>query len=330
MSDDPTGPAGPYEPPQPPPPFPYAADQTAYVPPPVPPPPAPGGPPLTVKTGADAWPWYYSLAAFLSGFLAAQMLIVVLFVFWEAGGGDADNDTWFLVLASAINSVVFVGAAVTIARLSGPVHARDFGLVRAPYWITVAKSFAVMVGYFILLATYNQLVNLTPDDAPEQLGADSGTLGMLGFAILVSVIAPIAEEIFYRGMVYRALSNGVGAVLAAIISGLLFGSVHIDSFASERLLQVVPLALLGILFALLYAWTGTLYAPIALHATNNALAVFAFANEQDSTFGMVLAGVLWILMIGVCTFGYKVTDRRRRPPNPQSQFLARPERPPDL
>lgn len=283
--------------------------------------------PLTVKSGADAWPWYYSLTAFIGGFVAAQMLIVVFFVFWEAGGGDGDNDTWFVVIASAINSLVFLGAAVTVARLAGPVHARDFGLVRASFPAAAAKSFAVLAGYFILLATYSQLVNLTPDDAPEQLGADSGTLGMLGFAILVAVLAPIAEEIFYRGMVFRALSNGVGVVLAAIISGLVFGSVHIDSLSSERLLQVVPLALLGVFFALLYAWAGTLYAPIAVHATNNALAVFAFANKQDSAFGMALAGVLWILMLAVCTFGYKLTDRRRRPSPFDSQVLDHPERP---
>ena len=48
--------------------------------------------PLTVKTGADAWPWYYSLTAFLGGFVAAQMLIVVLYVFWEAFGGNAYTD----------------------------------------------------------------------------------------------------------------------------------------------------------------------------------------------------------------------------------------------
>lgn len=304
VSDDPTGPAGPYEPPK--------------------------SPPLTVKTGADAWPWHYALAAFIGGFVAAQMLIVVLYVFWEAAGGNADDDTWFLVIASGINSVVFVGAAVTVARLSGPVRARDFGLVKAPFLITVAKSFAVIVGYFVLLATYNQLVNLTPDDAPEQLGADTGMLGMLGFAILVAVVAPIAEEIFYRGMVFRALSNGVGIALAAIISGVFFGAVHIDSFASERLLQVVPLALLGVFFALLYVWTGTLYAPIALHATNNAIAVFAFAHKQDSDFGMILAAVLWVLMIVLCTFGYKVTDRRRKPTPSEAQFLSHPERPPGL
>ncbi|MGB1582298.1 MAG: lysostaphin resistance A-like protein [Solirubrobacterales bacterium] len=302
------------------------------------------------KTGADAWPWYYSLTAFIAGFVVAQVFIVFLFAFWAIAGGDAENDTWFTVFASAINSVVFVAAAVFIARLSGPVTARDFGLIRAPFGQALGKSIAIMVSYFIVLAIYNQLVNLTPDDAPEELGANAGILGMFAFAVLVAVVAPFAEEIFYRGMVFRALANGVGVWLAAIISGVLFGAVHINSLDGDRLLQVVPLGLLGILFAILYVWAGTLYAPIALHATNNALAVLVYAEKQDSTFGMILSGVLWLLMMVACTVGWRLTDRDRggMPPTlppepsptaaqpkpyvapsvaPSQSFLRNPERP---
>lgn len=290
------------------------------------PPPAPHASGLPEKTGADAWPWYYSLAAFATGFVFAQILIVILYVIWEAAGGNADDDTWFLVLASAINSVVFVFAAVTIARMSGPVSPRDFGLVKAPFGQALAKSIGIIVTYFILLATYNELVNLAPDDAAEKLGGDSGALGMLAFAILVAVIAPIAEEIFYRGMVFRALANGVGIWLGAIISGVLFGAVHVDSVDGDRLLQVVPLGLLGIFFAILYAWSGTLFAPIALHATNNALAVIVFAEEQNSTFGIVLAAVLWVGMIAFCIFGWRFTDNAEPDP-PREGFFVSPERP---
>lgn len=294
------------------------------MPPPQSPPQHAGG--LPEKTGADAWPWYYSLAAFISGFIFSQILIGILYAAWLGAGGKPDDDTWFLVVASGINSVVFVVAAVTIAGMSGSVSARDFGLVRAPFGQALGKSVAVLVSYFILLAIYNQLVNLAPDDAAEKLGADSGTLGMLAFAILVAVIAPIAEEIFYRGMVFRALANGVGIWLAAIISGVLFGAVHIDSLESERLLQVIPLGLLGIFFAILYAWSGTLFAPIALHATNNALAVAVFASDQDSTFGLVAIGIIWPLMMLLCVFGSRLTDREAPSP-PSEPFFVNPERP---
>jgi membrane protease YdiL (CAAX protease family) len=194
--------------------------------------------------------------------------------------------------------------------MSGSFAWRDFGLVRAPFWRTVALMGAVMITYFLILGAYNELVNLAPDDAPDKLGAGAGDMRMFFFAVLVAVLAPIAEEIFFRGLIFRALWNGWGLWPAAIVSGLLFGALHIDATTSERLLQVVPLAVLGISFALLYSWTGTLYSTIALHATNNAIAVAAFANEHHSDFGLVLAGVLWVLMMLGCGFGYLVTDRR--------------------
>lgn len=270
------------------------------------------------KRGADAWPWYYSLAAFFGGFVAAQVVIVFLVVLWLLFGGDPEVDTWFTVFASAVNAVVLVSAAVFIARMSGPVTTRDFGLLRAPFWRTVGKSLAIMASYFVILAIYSELVNLTPDDAPEQLGADTGWLGMLGFALLVAIVAPIAEEVFFRGMVFRSLMNGIGLWPAAVVSGVLFGAVHIDSFDEDRLLQVVPLAVLGVAFAVLYIWAGTLYAPIALHATNNALAVLVFAEDNDSTFGMVLAGVLWLAMMAFCVLAPRLSDREddAAPPPP--------------
>jgi membrane protease YdiL (CAAX protease family) len=83
---------------------------------------------------------------------------------------------------------------------------------------------------------------------------------MFFFALLVAVLAPIAEEIFFRGMIFRSLWNGMGLWPAAIVSGVLFGALHIDATTSERLLQVVPLVVLGVSFALLYSWTGTLFA----------------------------------------------------------------------
>ena len=60
---------------------------------------------------------------------------------------------------------------------------------------------------------------------------------------------------------------------------------------------------------MLYAWSGTLFAPIALHATNNAMAVGYYASQNDSTLGIVLAVVAWALMITFCTIGHRWTDR---------------------
>ncbi len=280
---------------------------------------------VPAPTGADAWPWYFGLLALVAGLFGAFFVIAVLSGIWAAGGGDINGPT-FTVIATAAQAVVFVVTVFAIARSRGPVSFRDFGLVRAPFWPTVGKMVATILSYFVLLAIWNALVHLAPDNAPDKLGANTGTLGMLGFAVLVAVLAPISEEIFFRGMVFRAFANGAGVWAGAFFSGLLFGSLHIDSLSHDRLLQVVPLALLGMMFALLYAWSGTIYSTIALHATNNSLAVLIYANDHDSSFGVVLAIVLWVLMMLGCALGWRLTDNGAdapaapQPPAPPARY----------
>lgn len=254
--------------------------------------------------------------AFVGGFVVAQIAVLILGAIWIAIGGGSfeslDNDSSFVLAASAINEVIFIVSAYFVARITGPVTLREFGLLRARFWPTLWRMAVVMAGYFVLLAVYSELVSLQPDTAPEKLGADSSNLHMLFFAILVGVMAPIGEEFFFRGFLYRALRNGLGVLGAAIVSGLLFGAMHIDAATTERLLQVVPLAVLGISFALLYHWTGTLYSAIALHATNNSIAVAAYADKHNSDFGMIAAAVVWVVMMLACAFGHRWTDRRDR------------------
>jgi membrane protease YdiL (CAAX protease family) len=291
------------------------------IPPEITPPPTGTPPPGSLDSrGADGWPWYYAFIALVGGFLVSQIAVIVIGAIWIAiNGGSFEtlNDrSTFILIASGVNELIFIAAAVFVARMSGSVSFRDFGFVRAPFWKTIARMAAVLGGYFILLAIYNQLVHLAPDDAPDKLGASSGTTHMLAFAILVAILAPIAEEVFFRGMIFRALKNGIGMWPAAIASGIIFGALHIDSLSSDRLLQVIPLAVLGISFAVLYSWTGTLYSTIALHATNNAIAVAAYADKHHSDFGVALAGFIWVLMMFGCAFGHLLTDRGGSPPAP--------------
>lgn len=292
------------------------------------PPPVTAPPPGTPPPGAielpgepaDNWRWWHAAVAFFGGFIASQMAILLLSLIWGAIDGrsiDAlSDDSTFILVASAVNEVIFIVAAWYVVKLAGPVRLRDFGLRRAPFWPTVGKMAVVLGAYFLLLGIYSALVNLAPDDAPDKLGASDSNLHMFFFALLVAVLAPIAEEFFFRGVLFRALRNSMGVIAAAILSGLLFGAMHIDSTSSSRLLQVVPLAVLGISFALLYHWSGTLYAPIALHATNNSIAVAAYAEKHNSDFGIALAGVIWLAMMLFCALGHRYTDRPDPAPPP--------------
>ncbi len=79
------------------------------------------------------------------------------------------------------------------------------------------------------------------------------------------IVAPIAEETFFRGFVFGGLRGRWGAVRGGAASAALFGLAHPDLFL------IVPVTILGALLVMLYVWTDSLWGPIAVHAMFNAL-----------------------------------------------------------
>jgi membrane protease YdiL (CAAX protease family) len=82
--------------------------------------------------------------------------------------------------------------------------------------------------------------------------------------LMAVVVAPIAEEVIFRGYFYGVIRRYGGRIPALLISSLLFAAIHI------HLPSVPGLFLLAIILCLLYERTGSLWAPIALHAAFNA------------------------------------------------------------
>ena len=85
--------------------------------------------------------------------------------------------------------------------------------------------------------------------------------------VAVVILAPIAEEIFFRGVVFNAWLREGGRRWAFFGSSALFALIHISVVA------VVPIFLLGLALAWVYQRTGNLLAPIAMHATVNGISV---------------------------------------------------------
>lgn len=92
---------------------------------------------------------------------------------------------------------------------------------------------------------------------------------------LISVVAPVVEEIIFRGYLYPVLKKYSGATAALITSSVLFSLVHLNMGL------FIPITLMGILMAKLYDKTGSLWAPIIAHATNNAIACFLILAFPD-------------------------------------------------
>jgi membrane protease YdiL (CAAX protease family) len=79
----------------------------------------------------------------------------------------------------------------------------------------------------------------------------------------------MCEEFLFRGFIFTALRNWRGTLPAAVITGLVFGGVHVTSAPA---LDLIPLAGLGFGLCLLYRRTGSLYPCMAAHSLNNSIA----------------------------------------------------------
>lgn len=95
--------------------------------------------------------------------------------------------------------------------------------------------------------------------------------------LAIVLVAPVAEEIFFRGVVLNAWLREYGDRVAIIGSALLFGAIHADLSTLETLLtsiaRVVPIIGLGLALAVIYRRTGSLLSPIGLHMGFNALSI---------------------------------------------------------
>jgi uncharacterized protein len=248
------------------------------------------------------WPPWASVAAFVAGaaatLVAASVIGGVAVVAFDASA----TSPGVTIVGSVVQDICLIAAALVFARMAERPTPAQFGLRPTPIGRAIGLMLLTWVAFFLFtgawVALYGALTGDQPrnDEALEGLGVDSSTAAMLGAAFLVSVVAPIGEEFFFRGFFYGALRNWRGPWLAAILTGLVFGIVH---FSSSNVAFLLPLAFFGFALCVLYEKTGSLYPCIALHCANNAV---AFGASMEWTwqipvlFVSALAGIALLVL----------------------------------
>ncbi len=173
----------------------------------------------------------------------------------------------------------FLGAAIYFATRGGIALAAALGRLglrrpRVPWLGVTALTF---FAYLVFAVLFSQLI-ADPEqvDVADQLGFDQSTLGAISAAFLIVMLAPLAEEVFFRGLFFGGLRARLSFPAAALISGAFFGSIHL---VGGNWAVAVQLAVLGVGLAYLYERTGSLWAPISLHTVNNALAFLVLVSS---------------------------------------------------
>lgn len=128
-----------------------------------------------------------------------------------------------------------------------------------------------VLGMFSMLMVADQVLRLAMgENGSNSPGgglslADSGLWGLVFALVSACLLAPVAEETLYRGVLFRACRNRLGVLPAALISSAVFALLHFyDGYG------LASVAVFGFSCALLYAGTGSLTTVIALHMLYNS------------------------------------------------------------
>jgi membrane protease YdiL (CAAX protease family) len=248
------------------------------------------------------WAPWTSVVALIAGLAAALFGALVIGALALAFGADFKHQPPSVTIAATVvQDLCLIGAAILFARFTGRVSPGDFGL--RPTRLLPAIGWAVLAwaSFYVFTAVFIAIIGANPNDdqLPKELGADESTLALLAVAFLVTVVAPVAEEFFFRGYFYGSLRNWRGMWPAAIGTGIVFGAIHGSSADPAFLL---PLAFFGFSLCLLYEKTGSLYPGIAVHCANNTI---AFGATQHWTWQIPVLLVCALSVIACVALGVR-------------------------
>jgi uncharacterized protein len=211
----------------------------------------------------------------VSQLLAGIVLAIAVLV---SGVEFETGDPWLLAIAAPTTWVVLIGWPWWVSRRKGSGRlSSDFGLaIRGLDLVLGIAGGAMALGVGAALAFLWSFV--AGSDAPTNtdiLSGDPADLtGLVLALITVAVGTPIAEELFFRGLVLGAARKRWGTPLGVVFSSILFGAFHVQADLTAWLFVGTVTASYGVVFAMLRVWTqGRIGAAIVAHMLVNAAAV---------------------------------------------------------
>jgi membrane protease YdiL (CAAX protease family) len=177
-------------------------------------------------------------------------------------------------IVMALTQACVLVAFLRFARGFDPVEL--FGLRNLPVSKAVSYALAAIAPIMVVVVVVNlgstELLNgVWPDASPQDIVKAFETTGSVAARILMSfaaiIVAPLTEELLFRGLIYGVVKRFTDSWFAAIVSSLLFATVHlhVGSF--------IPLWALAMLLVAAYELTGCLLVPMLIHALFNGVMV---------------------------------------------------------
>lgn len=180
-----------------------------------------------------------------------------------AGGGSTDQVAMAALLAGSAAYLAAAFAVLLMARLRAGAAWRDL-LGWAPFQ-TGRAFWGLLIGAIVYQMVAGALVRYIHPEAKNWLVFPEGPAGMVSAFLLVVILAPVCEELLFRGWVYTALRWRYGFSVALWVTAVLFALAHWES-THLYALAILPM---GLLLGYLRERTGSTRATILFHGLYN-------------------------------------------------------------
>jgi uncharacterized protein len=214
--------------------------------------------------------------AWLAGLIGAVALGGIAAAALDVPDDEIAGDVGVFLATLAGQTILVVMVLVLVARSKGRGSlTRDFGLtvhLRDAGWL--AAGVGLQVGLGLALYPVSELYGRDDAQSVVDLLEDTSGAGLAGFAVAVVLVAPVAEELLFRGALLRALLRRTTPAWAIFASALVFALVHPLGDPEVGSVIVVPAILaLGLVSGYQAVRTGNLSRSIMLHMGFNLLTV---------------------------------------------------------
>ena len=232
--------------------------------------------------------------------------------FWSAVGTSALAMFAYYVISLLISSAILTAISVVYAIGLQELEGSSYN-----FWLNVASALSTFGAFIICYGIWHKKIRFHSTKEIDKLSivpmvilAAAIAIGMNGVLTLTElyrfsptfqrvsemqfdtpvwlgiisygILAPLGEEIVFRGVVYGQLRKVLKVPYAVVLSGLAFGLFH------GNLVQAVYATVIGCLLALVYEWYGTIAAPMLFHSVAN---LFVYVMLELLPFGSVFFSV---------------------------------------
>lgn len=220
-----------------------------------------------------------------------------------------------LFIGNSTGQIIFLGLAtfaVVRLHLSGE-SVRSFMRMNwdndTSRYMVIAVIFAIVIQPLVLFLGHLNSMIPVPDSLIEMQESQFQMLeaflksdGVVWFALLnIALVPAFAEEFLFRGYILRAFEKSWGIIAAIVLSSLIFGMFHL------QLTNLLPLATLGGMLAILTWVSASVWPAVLAHFLNNGAAVIMATYYPELAFADTTASAMppiWALALSIILTGY--------------------------